>query len=63
MPKASCTTRAARAGTAWWFSRDWPHQGMVSAKKIAVATAMATRRGERPSARIAPMATITTTKW
>jgi hypothetical protein len=36
---------------------------MVRAKKAAVATARATRSGERPSARIAPMATITTTKW
>ena len=39
-----------------------PHQGMVSAKKAAVPAAMAIRRGERPSARIAPMATTTTTK-
>jgi hypothetical protein len=36
---------------------------MVRAKKAAVATAMATRSGERPSARIAPMARITTMKW
>jgi hypothetical protein len=63
IPKASCTTRAASAGTPGWLSRDWPHQGMVRVKKAAVATATATRSGERPSASIAPMATITTTKW
>jgi hypothetical protein len=35
---------------------------MVRAKKTAVTAAMATRRGDRPSARIAPITTTTTRK-
>jgi len=63
IPKASSTTLAASTGMSGWASRDRPHQGTVRAKNAAVAAAMATRRGERPSARIAPMTTTTTRKW
>jgi hypothetical protein len=62
IPKASCTTLAASTGTPARPSRDWPHQGTVRAKNAAVATATAIRGRERPSARIAPMTTTTTTK-
>ena len=60
IPKASCTTRAASSGTACRSTRDCPHQGMVRAKKTAVPAASTTRRGDRPSAAIAPMTTTTT---
>ena len=63
IPKASSTTLAASTGTSGWPSRDRPHQGMVRAKNAAVPAASAIRRGERPSARIAPMTTTTTRKW
>jgi hypothetical protein len=62
IPNASWQILATRVGTPGWPSRDWPHHGMVRAKKTAATAAMATRRGERPSARTAPMTTTTTRK-
>jgi hypothetical protein len=60
IPNPSSTARAASFGTPGTPSSERPHQGMVSEKKIAVPTATATRRGDRPPARMAPMTTTTT---